>query len=263
MPSCATPGCCISRQGSGSIVRLPSGRLHASSLIVTPDDADTIAMTFSAPLGAARARSGIRGRRRQAARPAGDDWLPARRLACPARDPRPALHRRWPADRSGPDRRDQRRAGRHLAARPRPARTRVSGSSSRAPAGRTRHESFSSQRWPAHVHAGRRHAVGVRRPSAKHARRRAARAAYIIPDFHNPTGAVMSDAERGAWAHELRRHDIVPIVDESLRGSQPRRQSSCRRLRHVRPAHSLIVDSTSKSYWGGLRIGWTRVPLDR
>ncbi|WP_332662137.1 GntR family transcriptional regulator, partial [Aeromicrobium sp.] len=47
-----------SRQGSGSIVRLPLSASHASSLIVTPHDTDTIAMTFSAPLappGIARA----------------------------------------------------------------------------------------------------------------------------------------------------------------------------------------------------------------
>src|SRR5690348_8033169 len=47
-----------SRQGSGSIVRLPLSPSHASSLIVAPDDAHTIAMTFSAPLappGIARA----------------------------------------------------------------------------------------------------------------------------------------------------------------------------------------------------------------
>ena len=27
----------------------------------------------------------------------------------------------------------------------------------------------------------------------------------------------MSDSQRGEWARELRRHDVLPIVDESLR----------------------------------------------
>lgn len=40
-----------SRRGSGSVVRLPLHRSSASSLIITPDDADTIAWTYSAPVG--------------------------------------------------------------------------------------------------------------------------------------------------------------------------------------------------------------------
>ncbi|MFI5427999.1 GntR family transcriptional regulator [Aeromicrobium sp. UC242_57] len=40
-----------SRQGSGSVVRVPLQASSASSLIITPDDADTIALTYSAPVG--------------------------------------------------------------------------------------------------------------------------------------------------------------------------------------------------------------------
>src|SRR4051794_22615429 len=40
-----------SRQGSGSVVHLPMGTSSTSSMIMTPNDADTIALTYSAPVG--------------------------------------------------------------------------------------------------------------------------------------------------------------------------------------------------------------------
>ena len=43
-----------------------------------------------------------------------------------------------------------------------------------------------------------------------------ARAAYLIPDHHNPTGQVMSDESRAELAGELRRRAVVPIIDETL-----------------------------------------------
>jgi len=87
-------------------------------------------------------------------------------------------------------------------------------------------------------------------------------AAYLIPDFHNPTGAVMSSATREAWAAELRRHDVLPIVDETLRPvnlddiALPAPFASY-------DARAITLGSFSKAFWGGLRIGWARVPSKR
>ena len=39
--------------------------------------------------------------------------------------------------------------------------------------------------------------------------------AYLIPDFQNPTGNLMSDAEREQLAAVLRRSGTVPVVDEA------------------------------------------------
>ena len=94
------------------------------------------------------------------------------------------------------------------------------------------------------------------------ASRRTHAAAYLVPDFHNPTGAVMSDADRGAWATALRRHDVIPIVDETLR------QVNLDDVILPPPfatydARSITLGSLSKAYWGGLRIGWARVPQPR
>lgn len=87
-------------------------------------------------------------------------------------------------------------------------------------------------------------------------------AAYLIPDFHNPTGAVMSDADRGGWAAVLRRHDVLPIVDETLR------QVNLDDVELPPPfatydPRAITLGSLSKAYWGGLRIGWARVPQPR
>jgi DNA-binding transcriptional MocR family regulator len=86
------------------------------------------------------------------------------------------------------------------------------------------------------------------------------RAAYLIPDFHNPTAAVMSDSERTVWARELRRHNVVPIVDESLRDINLDGVDLPPVFATYDP-RALLIGSSSKAYWGGLRVGWIRAPM--
>jgi DNA-binding transcriptional MocR family regulator len=87
------------------------------------------------------------------------------------------------------------------------------------------------------------------------------RAAYLIPDFHNPTAAVMSESDRGSLARALRRAGTLTIVDESLRELNldgvelPPSFGSFDR-------DAVLVDSASKIIWGGLRVGWIRAPRD-
>jgi DNA-binding transcriptional MocR family regulator len=72
----------------------------------------------------------------------------------------------------------------------------------------------------------------------------------------------MSAATREAWAAELRRHDVLPIVDETLRPvnlddiALPAPFASF-------DARAITLGSFSKAFWGGLRIGWARVPSQR
>lgn len=86
-------------------------------------------------------------------------------------------------------------------------------------------------------------------------------AAYVIPDFHNPTAAVMSETQRGTLARALRRAGTLTVVDESLRGLNldgielPPSFGTYQR-------DALLVDSASKLFWGGLRVGWIRAPKD-
>jgi DNA-binding transcriptional MocR family regulator len=89
----------------------------------------------------------------------------------------------------------------------------------------------------------------------------APRLAYLIPDFHNPTGLLMSDEQRERYAAELRRGHVLPVVDEShamlnLEGQpMPRPFAAFGR-------DTVSVGSVSKSFWGGLRVGWIRAPLE-
>jgi len=87
-------------------------------------------------------------------------------------------------------------------------------------------------------------------------------AAYLIPDFHNPTGAVMSDADRGAWASLLKRHDVIPMVDETLRHVNLDDVELPPPYATYDP-RAITFGSLSKAFWGGLRIGWARVPQAR
>ncbi|KQV73577.1 hypothetical protein ASC61_00265 [Aeromicrobium sp. Root344] len=248
-----------SRQGSGSIVRLPLSPSHASSLIVAPDDAHTIAMTFSAPLappGIARAFEAAAAKLPGLLATSGylPDGLPALREIIAQR----YTDRGLPTDPGQIVVTSGAQGAISLLGRAmlRPGqRMIVEGTSwPHAP------ESFSSlgarlTSMPVGDTPWDTAALGEAVRSAPHA------AAYIIPDFHNPTGAVMSDDERGAWARELRRHDVVPIVDESLREVNLDGIELPPSFASYDP-RAILVDSTSKSYWGGLRIGWARVPRE-
>ncbi len=85
------------------------------------------------------------------------------------------------------------------------------------------------------------------------------RAAVLVPDFQNPTGALMEDDERARLARAFRDAGSVPVVDETVLevdldgGPMPLPFA----------AHSpatVTVGSASKSHWGGLRTGWIRAP---
>jgi DNA-binding transcriptional MocR family regulator len=90
-------------------------------------------------------------------------------------------------------------------------------------------------------------------------RQTAPRFAYLIPDFQNPTGFLMSDAERARYAAMLRATRTVAVVDETL---QPTSLAA-----DTMPApfashaeDTITIGSASKMFWGGLRVGWIRAP---
>ncbi|WEK59981.1 MAG: PLP-dependent aminotransferase family protein [Candidatus Microbacterium colombiense] len=81
--------------------------------------------------------------------------------------------------------------------------------------------------------------------------------AYLIPDFHNPTGATLPDEERGRIATTARSAGTHLIIDETTaeldidRGWTPLPMSSF-------SPEVITVGSMSKIAWGGLRLGWIR-----
>ncbi|MBD8868971.1 MocR-like transcription factor YczR [Nocardioides donggukensis] len=91
-------------------------------------------------------------------------------------------------------------------------------------------------------------------------------AAYLVPDFQNPTGNLMSDADRARYARELARSRTLAIVDEAHQSLALDGQPMPRPMAaHVEEAggEAVTVGSASKMMWGGLRLGWIRVPHGR
>jgi DNA-binding transcriptional MocR family regulator len=89
--------------------------------------------------------------------------------------------------------------------------------------------------------------------------------AYLIPDFQNPTGNLMPNAQREELAALLRRTGTVAIVDESHQALALDGRPMPRPFAAFAP-ETVTLGSTSKSFWGGLRVGWVRCPdgvLDR
>ena len=95
--------------------------------------------------------------------------------------------------------------------------------------------------------------------AARTVRSAAATAALLIPDFHNPTGALMADEDRATLARALRLAGTVPVIDETIAevvlddGPMPLPFAA-------HDSRAITVGSSSKSHWGGLRTGWVRAP---
>jgi DNA-binding transcriptional MocR family regulator len=85
---------------------------------------------------------------------------------------------------------------------------------------------------------------------------------YLVPDFQNPTGHVMSDAQRATYAEHLRRTATVAVVDEAHQALALDGQAMPRPFAAFDP-HTITLGSASKSHWGGLRLGWIRAPHDQ
>lgn len=84
--------------------------------------------------------------------------------------------------------------------------------------------------------------------------------AYLIPDNHNPTGLTMSQPDRKKLADIISETRTRTIIDETildmwLDGPVPAPMAAAMTTRRDLV---LTVGSMSKSFWGGLRVGWIR-----
>ena len=85
------------------------------------------------------------------------------------------------------------------------------------------------------------------------------RLAYVVPTFHNPTGATMPEARRRDLARAAGEFGFQVVEDLDTRLDPRRRCATTDRC--VRPGDRVItIGSLSKLAWGGLRIGWIRAP---
>jgi DNA-binding transcriptional MocR family regulator len=85
--------------------------------------------------------------------------------------------------------------------------------------------------------------------------------AYLIPDFHNPTGHLMPAGLREQIVAAAHRAGTDLVIDESFVdlpavgvAAEPAVAS------FDRHARVLTVGGMTKPFWGGLRIGWIRAP---
>ncbi|MGW6280050.1 MocR-like transcription factor YczR [Kribbella sp. NPDC055071] len=91
-------------------------------------------------------------------------------------------------------------------------------------------------------------------------RQTAPRAAWLVVDFQNPTGWLMSATDRQRLARAFARSRTTAIVDETLFELSLDGQEMPPPFASYDPTGVITVGSVSKSFWGGLRIGWMRVP---
>lgn len=88
-------------------------------------------------------------------------------------------------------------------------------------------------------------------------RTQAPRAAVLIPDFHNPTGAFMPEEQRAELAAAMRREGTVALVDETIAEVRLDDGATARPFA-AHHGDTVTIGSASKSHWGGLRLGWLR-----
>lgn len=88
------------------------------------------------------------------------------------------------------------------------------------------------------------------------------RLAYLIPDFQNPTGHVMTEPERRTYARHLKRGHVIAVVDEAHQALALEGQEMPAPFAAFAP-DAITIGSASKTFWGGLRLGWIRAPHDR
>ena len=85
------------------------------------------------------------------------------------------------------------------------------------------------------------------------------RVAFVVPEFQNPTGVWLDEEQRRAMARVLNRRQVITVVDETLvelrLDGDPMRTPMGALL-----DDAITIGSASKSFWGGLRIGWIRSP---
>ena len=88
-------------------------------------------------------------------------------------------------------------------------------------------------------------------------------AAYLMPDFQNPTGRSMSVGTRERVLDAAARQGTVVIADETTAELDIDRGTSFLPLAAYGDA--VMVGSVGKTVWGGIRVGWIRAdrPLIR
>ncbi|PZS23661.1 MAG: PLP-dependent aminotransferase family protein [Pseudonocardiales bacterium] len=90
------------------------------------------------------------------------------------------------------------------------------------------------------------------------ARQTSPRLAYLMPDFQNPTGLLLDAEQRGRLAAGLHGSGTVALVDETLVELGLDAAPGAPYAAFARADRAITVGTLSKTFWGGLRVGWLR-----
>jgi DNA-binding transcriptional MocR family regulator len=82
--------------------------------------------------------------------------------------------------------------------------------------------------------------------------------AYLMPDFHNPTGALIDEPARRRAMRSLRLAGTVVVIDETFVELNLDGVDMPAPAASFGDERTITVGSLSKAVWGGLRIGWAR-----
>lgn len=88
-------------------------------------------------------------------------------------------------------------------------------------------------------------------------------AIYVMPTFHNPTGALLAANRRRDLAELVAEHGVPLIEDNALENAPLDDDPVPPPIAAYAPpgAPVLSAGSFSKAAWGGLRVGWVRGPV--
>ncbi|MGH4032976.1 PLP-dependent aminotransferase family protein [Actinomycetota bacterium Odt1-20B] len=92
-------------------------------------------------------------------------------------------------------------------------------------------------------------------------RQAAPRMAYLVPDFQNPTGALMPEDQRRKVIGTARATGTWLVVDETISDialDVPPPAPFAAHAPHGAAEQIVTVGGLSKTHWGGLRVGWVR-----
>jgi DNA-binding transcriptional MocR family regulator len=83
---------------------------------------------------------------------------------------------------------------------------------------------------------------------------------YLVPSFHNPTGALMPERSRRVIARLAAEFQIPVVEDNALAGLGLGPALPPPIAAFAKNAPILTIGSPSKLFWSGLRVGWIRGP---
>ncbi|GGG12289.1 GntR family transcriptional regulator [Rhodococcoides trifolii] len=91
------------------------------------------------------------------------------------------------------------------------------------------------------------------------ARQSAPTLAYFMPDFSNPSGTRLPVDSRRRLSATMHRHGVLTVVDEVSADLGLDDSPALEPFGVATPARATItLGSTSKTVWGGIRVGWVR-----